>query len=233
MPAARSTLREPPVLRAVSDKDGYAPSGDIVMLSDPSGVAAESIRGLRTRIQAEHLQLGRRALAVCGPSMGVGCTFVAVNLAVALSQIGVKTLLVDANLRTPSVHTYFGVDNSPEGLGPCLADAQMNLDECVRPEVLPDLDLLLSGGARSGAQELLAGSRFPELMNACFRDYHMTIVDTAPANAYADCLSVANGVGFALIVARKHKSLLADIRTLSHQITSKRARVIGTVLNSY
>jgi Mrp family chromosome partitioning ATPase len=159
-------------------------------------------------------------------------TFVAVNLAVALSQIGVKTLLVDANLRSPSVHEYFGVAET-DGLGALLANPQLTLDECVCREVLPDLDVLCGGAAADGAQELLAGSRFGHLMNACFRDYQMTIVDTAPANTSADCLLVANGMGFAMIVARKHKSLMSDLRTLSGQISSKRAKVIGTVLNSY
>jgi Mrp family chromosome partitioning ATPase len=68
-------------------------------------------------------------------------------------------------------------------------------------------------------------------MNSCFRDYDMTIVDTAPARSSSDCLLVANGVGFALLVARKNKSFVSDLRTLSRQIRAERAEVIGTVLN--
>src|SRR5512143_3329642 len=91
-----------------------------VMLSDPDGAAAEAIRVLRTSIQSQHLRAGRRALAICGPTPEVGCTFIAVNLAIALSQIGIKTLLVDGNLRTPSVHTYFDPPLGGVGLYECL-----------------------------------------------------------------------------------------------------------------
>src|SRR5207302_11461126 len=104
MPASNAALRHAPVLREVSNATPPGPPSSIVMLSDPQGSAAEAIRVLRARVQSEHLQLGRRALAVCSVGAGVGCTFVAVNLAVALGQIGIKTLLVDANLRNPAVH---------------------------------------------------------------------------------------------------------------------------------
>src|ERR1700748_150683 len=70
-------------------------SDDVVLLSNPTGAAAEAIRALRTHLMAQHVGEGRRALAVCGASHHVGRTFMAVNLAVALAQIGLKTLLID------------------------------------------------------------------------------------------------------------------------------------------
>jgi tyrosine-protein kinase Etk/Wzc len=230
-PASSTALRQRPALREVTSLSNSQAGPNVVVLSDPQGAAAEAIRALRTRVQSEHLQLGRRALAVCAASPGVGCSFVAVNLAVALAQIGVKTLLVDANLRSPAVHTYFGQDELTDGLATCLADREVSLDECVRRDVQPGLDVIPAGNVAGGTQELLAGARFAEIMNSCFRDYDMTIVDTAPARSSSDCLLVANGVGFALLVARKNKSFVSDLRTLSRQIRAERAEVIGTVLN--
>jgi Mrp family chromosome partitioning ATPase len=98
-------------------------AGRNVIVSDPHGEVAESIHALRARVQSQHLQAGRRALAICGPAPEVGCTFIAVNLAVALSQIGVKTLLVDGDLRNPSVHTYFEPELTGPGLVGCLMSA--------------------------------------------------------------------------------------------------------------
>jgi len=89
--------------RADGSGESVVVSPSLVTLSDPLGPAAEAIRALRTHIQSQHLQEGRRGLAICGVSAGHGCTFVASNLAVALSQIGVATLLIDANLREPGV----------------------------------------------------------------------------------------------------------------------------------
>lgn len=204
-----------------------------VILSDPHGAVAESIYALRARIQSQHLQAGRRALAVCGPSPEVGCSFVAVNLAVALSQIGIKTLLVDGDLRNPSIHTYFEPELTGPGLYDCLLAPDAPIGEFTHEAVFPNLDVLTAGNPDRTAPELLAGDGFPELINVCMRDYDMTIVDTPPANGSADGLRISTVVGFSLIVVRKQRTLVSDVRVLADQLKKERARPIGTVLNSY
>jgi protein-tyrosine kinase len=205
----------------------------IVMLTDPKGAPAEAIRALRTRIQSQHIQKGRRALAICGPNPEVGATFIGVNLAVALAQIGIKTLLIEADLREPTVHSYFPSVEPGGGLRSCLASADADVaDFCVQ-EIVPNLDVLFAGGADDLAHEFLASDRFPEVINSCLRDYAMTIVDTPPANGSADSRRISTVVGFSLIVARKNKTLVSDVHTLADQLAKERAAVIGTVLNGY
>lgn len=204
-----------------------------VLLTDPDGAAAESIRVLRTRVQSQHLQVGRRALAVCGPTPEVGATFVAVNLAIALSQIGVKTLLVDANLRDPSVHTYFEPKLEGGGLFACLLSFADSISEYADENVLPNLDVLSAGQPDSSAHELLAGENFAEIINSCVRDYDITIIDTPPANSCADGLRISTIAGFALIIARKNHTLVSDVKVLAEQLRNERARAIGTVLNDF
>jgi len=80
----------------------------LVTLSGQVSETAEAIRGLRTHIMARHVREGHRALAICAASEGVGCSFVAANLAVSLSQIGVNTILIDANMRAPAIAGIFG-----------------------------------------------------------------------------------------------------------------------------
>lgn len=205
----------------------------IVMLSDPKGGAAEAIRALRTRIQSQHIQKGRRALAVCGPTPEVGTSFVAVNLAVALAQIGIKTLLIDADLRGPSVQSYFPDAEPGAGLRGCLSTPGADVADFSLQDVIPNLDVLFAGGADDLAHEFLASERFPDVINSCLRDYMMTIVDTPPANGSADSRRISTVVGFSLVVARKNKTLVSDVHTLADQLAKERADVIGTVLNSY
>ena len=125
----------------------------IVMLTDPKGAAAEAIRVLRTRIQSQHIQKGRRALAVCGPTPEVGSTFIAVNLAVALAQIGIKTLLVEADLRDPTVKSYFPDVDVGGGLRACLSSPDADVADFSVQQIVPDLDVLFAGGADDLAQE--------------------------------------------------------------------------------
>lgn len=211
----------------------YVFSPDLVTISEPLSSSAESMRSLRTHILAQHVQAGRRALAVCAPSEGVGCTFVAANLAVALAQVGIKTLLVDANLRNPGLDDLFQGDPPGEGgLSGCLARPGARVGDHVDADVLPNLSIFRAGPASSNAQELLATDWFERVINFCLRDHDITILDTPPANLYADVRRVSTVAGYSLIVARRHKSLLADVRTLSAQIQTANGAVIGAVLNA-
>ncbi|MBS0360307.1 MAG: CpsD/CapB family tyrosine-protein kinase [Proteobacteria bacterium] len=204
-----------------------------ILLTDPSGEAAEAVRALRTRIQSQHIQMGRRALAICGPSPEVGATFIAVNLAIALSQIGVKTLLIDGDLRSPSIQTYFEPPLSGGGLYECLRSEADTVAEFIDENVLPNLDVLSAGRPDGAAHELLAAEGFPVLINSCLRDYDMTIIDTPPANSCADGLRISTVAGFALIVARKNHTLVSDVRVLADQLRKERAHAVGTVMNGF
>lgn len=206
-----------------------APS--LVMLSEPAGAAAEAIRALRTHLMAQHIQEGRRALAVCAASAGVGCSFIAANLAVALSQIGVKTLLIDADLRRPAIQGLLGSADANVGLTQSLGPDGVEFSEAIQPDVLPNLSVMFSGGAAATPQELLGGERFKGLMDFCLREYDATIVDTPPANTCADARRISTVVGYSLIVARRHSSYVDDVKTLISQLQVDHARVVGTVLN--
>jgi protein-tyrosine kinase len=213
----------------LSGRFEFSPS--LVMRSSPAGAAAEAIRALRTHLMAQHFHEGRRALALCSVSQGVGCSFVAANLALALAQIGVKTLLIDANLRSPSIDTLFRPPTPPKGLAQCLAADERNFGRDVEVEVQPNLSVMFSGGRPTDPQELLAGNRFGELMDFCLREFEATLVDTPPASTCSDARRVSTVTGYSLIVAKRNVTYVEDLKTLVSQLEADHARVVGTVLN--
>lgn len=231
--AARAPVAEASTTRVVPVAPSSARhiSNEIVTVSDAQGARAEAIRALRTHIVAQHIHVGRRALAICAPSIGVGTTFVAANLAVALSQIGIKTLLIDADLRDPGVDKLIPPAKPDIGLRQCLASREVSFTEVIESEVLPELSIMYAGGQAANPQELLAGERFQELMDICMRDFDVTIVDTPPANRSADVRRISNVVGYSLVVARRNKSLVDDVRTLVSELQADHAVIVGTVLN--
>jgi capsular exopolysaccharide synthesis family protein len=180
---------------------------------------------------AQHVDEGRRAVAVCAASAGVGCTFIAVNLAVAMAQIGLKTLLIDANLRSPGIEAMIPPSGARDGLRQCLASRDVGFSDCIEAEVITNLSVMYSGGAAPNPQELLAGDRFKALMEYCLRDFDVTIVDTPPANSCSDARRVSTIVRYSLIVTRRNQTFIADVRALTAQLQGDHARVIGTVLN--
>ena len=202
----------------------------IVTLSEEPSRTAESIRALRTHVMARHVNEGHRALAVCSASQGSGCSFVASNLAVALSQIGVNTLLIDADLRSPSLAKVFGYKPSKIDIRGALSSST-NFNDCIEQNILPGLSVLFSAGRAPNAQELLAGARFKSLVDFCLREFDATIVDTPPANRYSDARRVSTVVGYSLIVARRNASHVSDIKALAEHLRGDHATVIGTVLN--
>jgi capsular exopolysaccharide synthesis family protein len=208
---------------------GFAPS--IITVLSPLAPQAEAIRGLRTHVMAQHINLGRRALAVCGPSAGVGCSFVAANLAVSLSQIGVKTLLIDGDLRRPALDLLIRPPKVSPGLAQCLQSPDEPFGAHIDSEVLPFLSVMYAGQATGNPQELLAGDRFRSLMKFCLREFDATIVDTPPANTSTDARRISGVAGYSLIVTARDKTFVRDVKTLSGQLKADRAVVIGTVMN--
>lgn len=202
----------------------------MTILAEPTSMRAEAIRALRTHVVAQHINGGRRALAVCAPSVGVGCSFIASNLAVGLAQVGIRTLLVDADLRTPTIQNFLPCGSSDNGLRQYLSSADGNFVDSIQMDVLPNLSVMYAGGPASDPQELLASERFSDLVNVCLRDFDATIIDTPPANQCADARRVGNVVGYSLVVARRNESLVDDVKTLIGELQSNDVRVIGTVL---
>jgi capsular exopolysaccharide synthesis family protein len=203
----------------------------LVTIAAPNGVQAEAVRALRTHLMAQHINEGCRAIAICSASSGVGCSFVAANLAVSLSQIGLNTLLVDANLRRPGLDAIIPPAQPVNGLKQFLSTSDPSVSDYIHIDVLPSLSVMYAGGAATNAQDLLAGDRFKALMDFCRRDFDVTIIDTPAANTCSDARRIGHVVGHAMIVARLNKSLIHDIKTLTSQLEGDRVRVVGSVLN--
>lgn len=209
----------------------YELSSDLVTLVDHRPEEAEAIRTVRTHIIARHLRDGRRGLAICAASHEVGCTFTAVNLAVALAQAGVATLLIDGDLRAPRLEQFIRPQAPAQGLRQCLAAADSHPLSYAHAEVIPNLSVLFAGGVAPDAQELLSGEPFRKLVERCLRDFEFTIIDTPPANACADALRISSVVGYSLIVARVNASRTRELAKLAQQLQDNGAAVVGTILS--
>jgi protein-tyrosine kinase len=218
---------------ALQNEPRRAVSDELVVLTDPIGGRAESIKLLRTQVIAQHIKPGRRALAMIAPIEGSGCSFLTANLATSLSQVGIKTLLVDANLRSPRIDQIMGLDPNGPGLSSYLSLQVARPERVVYANVLPNLSVIAGGPPVARPQELLSSARFRDGMNVLLREYDIALFDTAPANSCADALSVAGAIGYAMIVARRDQTFFADVTTLSHQLSSARCAVIGSVLSEF
>jgi capsular exopolysaccharide synthesis family protein len=218
---------------ALQDTQRRAVSDQLTVVADPSSLRGEAIRLLRTQIIAQHIRSGRRGLAMVSAVDGAGCSYLAANLAASLAQVGIKTLLIDANMRSPSIDGYFGLDRQSPGLSSFLSLKVARPERVVHANVLPSLSVITAGPEVARPQELLSGRRFRDGANTLLREYDLVIFDTPPTNANADALTIGAAAGYALIVARRNISYFSDISTLVSQLAAARCPVIGSVLNEF
>lgn len=237
--ATSSTVTEPaaasgrilPGLVGAGPAIRYEISPDLVTLSEGREAEAEAIRTIRTHVVARHVEDGRRGLAVTAATSGVGCSFSAANLAVALSQGGTATLLIDCDLRSPQIEHFVRPSHASAGLKQYLAAPDARIGDYIHHEVLPNLSIMYAGGIAENAQELLASDSFKRLIERCLRDFEFTVIDTPAAKTVADAMRVSSVVGYALIVAKAHETRSSDVAILARQLQQDGAEVVGTVLN--
>ena len=205
-------------------------STKLVALHRPESPEAESLAALRNHLIGHHLRDRRRALAVVGPTSGVGTTFISVNLAISMAQAGVRTLLIDGNLRSPGVSELISPVRATAGLAEFLADADDDAKVMLH-EARTNLHVLFAGHAAANPSDLLALHRFRDLIDKSIRRFDLTIVDCPPAAHYGDARRIASLMRHALIIARKNRTLTNDLKSLIRDLEEDRVNVIGSFLN--
>ncbi len=130
--------------------------------------------------------------------------------------MAVPTLLVDANLRKPRLAALFGVDPKSEGLVEALTNCEPGSPP-VAIDIVPGLSLLVAGATAPHPQELLSSKEFLNLSQNAQRTYGAVIYDTPPALESADAFVVASRVGSAILVARRHRCRVKDVKTVAQR----------------
>jgi protein-tyrosine kinase len=208
-------------------------SEELVVANDPFSPQVESFRELRTQLIP--LMLGneqqRHAIAVLSAEVGDGKTFITANLAAAFSQLPGRTLLIDADLRTPRMHEVFSVE-SGSGLSGILAGrAEPNVIKPV--EHLPNLYMLPAGVVPPNPAELLQRASFSLLMKELLEKFDYVLVDTPAASHGSDARVIAMHCGACMLVGRKNKSRSPAVQSLVKQLTKSTVKISGFLMNEY
>lgn len=206
---------------------------ELVIASAPFSDQAEMFRDLCSQITLPAPDPGRsrRAYSVVSPEVGDGKSFMAANLAVAFSQIGGRTLLVDADMRTPRQHEIFGIDSSA-GLSSVLAGRNES-DIIHSVPNLPSLFVLPVGIVPPNPMELLQRPSFALLVQELLHKFDHVVVDTPALSRGADARVIAARCGAALAVGRKGRTRMAAMGHLIDELQLGRTQLIGVILNEH
>lgn len=208
-------------------------SPEAVMLTQPYSPQAEAFRALRSQLIRQVFRPGQagQTLAITSPDTGDGKTFLAGNLAMALAQMGGRTLLIDADLRGPRLHEVVRADNEL-GLSSVLsgrADLQ-----CIQPVPFVTGLFVLPGGALPpNPLELIERPAFASLLRHLAARFDQVVIDTPAAIYGSDAQAIADRCAAALLVARRHASRLAPLQHLAAALAQGPARLAGLFLNEF
>lgn len=206
---------------------------ELVLAKAPFSQRAEAFRAVRTQLVMRVFtpESGQRVLAVVSPDSGDGKTYFAANMAVALSQLGGRTLLIDADMRNPRQHEVFGIDNS-SGLSNILSGrARVNV---IRPVTeLPSLFVLPLGPIPPNPLELLERPAFGLLLQELAAKFDYLVVDTPAFVHGSDASVIAARCGSALAIVRQGRSSVRITRELLDEIRQTPARLCGVVVNDH
>jgi protein-tyrosine kinase len=206
-------------------------SRELVTAFEPFSPAAESFRLMRAQLSLRWMkqQGAARTLAIISPTPADGRTFVAANLAVVLSQLGERTLLVDADLRRGRQHGLFGLENGA-GLSTILSGRIVG-HEIQRIASLPGLSVLPAGPMPPNPQELLNRPAFTALLDEVSHGFDVVLADTSASEYGADAQIVAARVEASLLVVRKNATRLPALFDLTDHLKQMHAVVAGTFMN--
>lgn len=189
----------------------------------------ESVRTLRNSILLADFDRRLRSLLVTSPSPSEGKSTTAVHLAIAHAEQGKKTLLIDCDLRRPSVHRKFGF-TAPSGLSSVLLGEAKWPQVLMKPETVPHLEILPAGPASRRASDLV-GSGISELLEEISGHYDLVIIDAPPLLGFAEALQMATCVDGVLVVARAGETNRKAVGSVITTLTRLRVNVLGLVLN--
>lgn len=224
----------------LSGPPGREAGSPLVVRDAPRTPVAETFRTLRTNLRFATLDHPARRLVVTSPDAREGKTLVASNLAIALAQAGHRVLLVDADLRHPSVHTLFGAPSTPG-----LVDALLENGGADRgaqaagetPGVLPSgvdgLWLLPAGNPPPNPGEVLGSAATARLLERLSAAWDFVVLDTAPLGPVADTLPLAAHADGALLIARAGQTRRGALRRALEALQQTGRPVVGVALNDF
>lgn len=203
----------------------------LVSYSEPMSIHAEQFRNIRTNIDFAMLDTDLSSLLVTSSVPSEGKSTIASNLAYVLSQTNKNVLIVDADLRKPTVHKTYRLNNQ-SGLTTLLSQPNLKFNQIVQRSNDLGLYLLPSGPIPPNPSELLSSGRMQSLMKELNENFDVVIYDTPPVNTVTDPLILANRVDGVVIVARQGYVKREQIRKSIESLRKLDSNILGYVLNS-
>ncbi|CAM3562290.1 CpsD/CapB family tyrosine-protein kinase [Erysipelothrix urinaevulpis] len=193
----------------------------------------EAFNSLRTSLKYVSGSTDSKVFLITSAIPSEGKSTTAINLAITLAKDDNKVLLIDADLRKPSLQRYLKVrPGTMPGLSEVVTKQATIADAIGNYEIL-NIDLMMSGKRPPNPAELLASPNMPDMINNLRSDYDYIIIDTPPAGVVTDASIMSEFVDGVILVVRQAYSTQQQVLHAKHNLEQVKANILGVVLNNY
>lgn len=196
----------------------------------PQSTAAEGFRTIRAAVSLMPKSEQFRILVVTSTIPSEGKSLLASNLAIVTAQTGLRTLLVDGDMRRPSVHKAFQL-HSPNGLSAYLMGTCNTLEEITHDTEVPNMDVICAGAIPSNPSELAGSKRMRQFLEEVGKRYDRVFLDCPPVSAVSDPLVIAAQADGAIFVTKFNKIRREHARKSIQRLEDAGVRILGVALN--
>lgn len=210
--------------------DEFSP--ELTSAFHPKSAEAEYIRGLRTQLMLNWFKGRGKALAISSVDERSGNSRFVANMAVAFSQLGKKTLLIDANLRNPVQHATFNLGVQERGLSDVLI-GRAGLEAVHEFKAIRNLSLLPSGVVPPNPQELVSGKLFEDFIAFLSEIFDVILIDTPAYSVGADAQAIAATAGGTLLIVRKNITKAKSMTNIAKVLTNNGTKVVGSIITDF
>jgi polysaccharide biosynthesis transport protein len=218
---------------AVIPEDKRGATQPLVVVDDPKSRQAEAFRGIRASVSLLEPEEARKVFIVTSALPAEGKTFTAINMAACFAVKGLSTVLLEADLRCPTLHRAFKeeiADREMPGLSDLLT-GEAPLDDVLVPSRVPDLTLLFAGRKTSNPGELLTSESFRALTDTLLQRFERVVIDTPPLMAVSDTFGLIARNQYVCLVVRPEKTPKKAVARSLHLIHQAGGKTAGFILN--
>lgn len=202
----------------------------LITYMNPRSPISEQYKTIRTNIEfSSSVNETIRSIVVTSSGPGEGKSTTVANLAVVFAQQGKKVLLIDTDMRKPTVHYTFRQDNTI-GLTNVLSK-QTELNKAVSKSDIENLYVLTSGPIPPNPAELLGSKAMDELLNQCVQTFDLVLFDTPPVLAVTDAQILSNKCDGSILVVRSNETVVEAANKSKELLLAAQAKLLGVVLN--
>jgi succinoglycan biosynthesis transport protein ExoP len=202
---------------------------NLIVEKEPKAPITEAFKSMRTNLLFSMENRGLKTLMVCSSIPKEGKTSVSTNIAATIAQTGKRILLIDCDLRKPSVHRHFNITNNQLGLANVILQGR-NVEE-ISIKIDDNFDVLTAGIANFNPSELLSSQKMKTFINEMEEKYDYVILDTPPIIAFTDSLTLATEKIGVILVISSEESKIDTCKKSKQLLSNINATIIGTVLN--